>query len=141
MESKQLFEMALGLASPWFLEKVDFMPPSSGISGHIDLYINFQSGWKFKDSSGGALKVHDTVTKQWKHLNFFQHSCTLHARIPRLYHADGSLRHAEVPWARPGSGFTMLFEALAVLLVENEMPVNKAAATVDIAPARLWKTG
>jgi hypothetical protein len=39
---------------------------------------------------------------------------------------DGKVRVVEVPWARKGSGFTLLFEAFSMALIEREMPVNKA---------------
>jgi hypothetical protein len=36
-----------------------------------------------------------------------------------------------VPWARPGSGLTLLFEAFSMILVESEMPINKVAECVQ----------
>jgi transposase len=45
----------------------------------------------------------------------------------------------QVPWSRPGSGFTLLFEAFAMLLIEKEMPVNKVAKTVRVTAPRLWR--
>ncbi len=58
-------------------------------------------------------------------LTFFQHKCYLHAKVPRVMQSDGKIKTQEVPWARKGSGFTLLFEAFSMLLIENEMPVNK----------------
>jgi transposase len=46
--------------------------------------------------------------------------------------------NVEVPWARPGSGFTLLFEAFSMLLIESEMPVNKAADVMGVYAQRLW---
>jgi transposase len=43
-----------------------------------------------------------------------------------------------VPWAREGSGFTLLFEALATLLM-REMPVKAAARIVAEHDTRLWR--
>ena len=43
-----------------------------------------------------------------------------------------------VPWSRSGSGFTLLFEAFSMLLIENEMPVNKVAGILGIYPNRIW---
>jgi len=42
-----------------------------------------------------------------------------------------------VPWARSGSGFTLLFEAFSMLLIESEMPVSKVAQIMDVYPQRL----
>ncbi len=76
--------------------------------------------------------AYDTVERRWEHLNFFQHKCYLHAKIPRVKQSDGKIKTQEVPWARKGSGFTLLFEAFSMLLIENEMPVNKVAKILQV---------
>ncbi|MFC5081169.1 helix-turn-helix domain-containing protein [Vibrio thalassae] len=43
-----------------------------------------------------------------------------------------------MPWARPGSGFTLLFEEVALTLV-REMPVNAAAKFMEVTDKRLWR--
>jgi transposase len=43
-----------------------------------------------------------------------------------------------VPWARPGSGFTLLFEAFVMALVKG-MPVAAAARLVGEYDTRLWR--
>lgn len=133
MNSTQIFEMALGLEKPWFITKVDMVKPESGGQGQLDIYLDFEKGFKFP---GG--KTHDTVERTWQHLNFFQHTCFLHARVPRVQTSEGSTRMVNVSWARSGSGFTLLFEAFSMLLIESEMPVSKAADIMDVYPQRLW---
>lgn len=133
MNSTQIFEMALGLGKPWFITKIDMVKPESGGQGQLDIYLDFEKGFKFP---GG--KTHDTVERTWQHLNFFQHTCFLHARVPRVQSSEGSTRMVNVSWARPGSGFTLLFEAFSMLLIESEMPVSKAADIMDVYPQRLW---
>lgn len=133
MNSTQIFEMALGLEKPWFITKIDMVKPESGGLGQLDIYLDFVKGFKFP---GG--KTHDTVERTWQHLNFFQHTCFLHARVPRVQSSEGSTRMVNVSWARPGSGFTLLFEAFSMLLIESEMPVSKAADIMDVYPQRLW---
>ena len=133
MNSTQIFEMALGLEKPWFIAKIDMVKPESGGQGQLDIYLDFEKGFKFP---GG--KTHDTVERTWQHLNFFQHTCFLHARVPQVQTSEGSTRMVNVSWARPGSGFTLLFEAFSMLLIESEMPVSKAADIMDVYPQRLW---
>ena len=133
MNSNQIFEMALGLEKPWKVKEI-VMVKSEGLNqGQIDIYIDFEKGFKFQ---GG--KTHDTVERTWQHLNFFQHKCFLHARVPRVQATDGKTETVKVPWARPGSGFTLMFEAYSMLLIESEMPVTKAADIMDVYPQRLW---
>ena len=43
-----------------------------------------------------------------------------------------------LPWARPGSNFTLLFEAYVLQLVELGTPVNKVGQAVRENAHRLW---
>jgi len=43
-----------------------------------------------------------------------------------------------VPWARPGSGFTLLFEALVMALV-SEMPVAAVGELISEHDTRIWR--
>lgn len=104
----------------------------------MDIYLSFTRGYKFKGADGAEYTAHDTVERSWQHLNFFQHKCYLHAKVPKIKQADGKVKTQAVPWARKGSGFTLLFEAFSMLLIENEMPVNKAAKILQVYPKRLW---
>ncbi len=134
--SKEIFTLALNLVSPWFVERIDFIDSSKGKELHI--FISFTRGAKFTSSDGKQYTVYDTQDRNWEHLNFFQHRCFLHSRVPRVKQDDGSVKLQSVPWARPQSGFTLLFEAYIMSLIENEMPVNKVAKTVGVYPQRLW---
>ena len=135
--SKKIFGIALGLSEPWFIKDVKFSSSGKGF-GQLDIYLDFNKGAKFYDDDGIKCSVHDTVDKTWQHLNFFQHTCYLHARVPRIKTETGKVRLIKVPWARAGSGFTLLFEAFAMALIENEMPVNKAASLLNVYANRLW---
>lgn len=135
--SKKLFEIALALEEPWFIKDIHFQTSPQGF-GQLDIYVDFTKGAKFQDEDGASCSVHDTIDKTWQHLDFFQHTCLLHARVPRMKTHDGRVRLVQVPWARPNSGFTLLFEAFAMALIENEMPVNKAASILNVYAKRLW---
>ena len=132
--SEQIFAMALSLSKPWFIREIQFDKETS----RLDIYLSFTKGYKFEMGDGKEYTAYDTVEKSWQHLNFFQHVCYLHARVPKVKQADGKIKTQAVPWARKGSGFTLMFEAFAMLLIENEMPVNKAAKILQVYPNRLW---
>lgn len=134
--SKEIFELAIGLESPWFIEKVEFK--TEGNSPELHISINFTKGHKFEQSDGSFRGAHDTLSRTWQHLDFFQHKCYLHARVPRVKNPEGKVTLQQVPWARKNSGFTLLFEAYVMLLIESEMPVSKAANLVRVNPQRLW---
>jgi hypothetical protein len=73
-------------------------------------------------------------------LNFFQYECYLHAWVPRI---DGGepdgIKTVAVPWARPRSGFTLLMEAMMVLLSQTGMAVAEAARILGETAHRLWR--
>ncbi len=136
--SKKLFEIALQFEAPWFIQQVKFSPGTAG-SGRLDIYIDFHKGTQFPDSENVACSVYDSSQKTWRHLDFFQHECYLHARVPRIKNNQGKVRLIEVPWARSGSGFTLLFEAFAMTLIEGEMPITKVARNLRVTDPRIWR--
>lgn len=136
MNSEELFRMALGIESPWLIKSVKF--EQDGKSQVLKIEVDFQRGSTFPDSDGQLCSVHDTVTKTWRHLNFFQHACYINCRTPRIKRPDGKVKLITPPWAREGSGFTLLFEALAMALIESEMPVNKIGHLMNENPHRIW---
>jgi len=50
-------------------------------------------------------------------MNLFQYRTYIHARVPRIQAPDG-IQPVAVPCAREGSGFTLLFEAMALQLAQ-----------------------
>ena len=107
------------------------MTVRDGHTGGLGVWTSwdFERGARFgcpaKDCAHDACEVHDTTDKTWRHLDFFQHKAFWHARLPRVRCSEHGVRQVSVPWARPGSGFTLLFEAL-VLSFAAAMPMAKA---------------
>lgn len=137
MQPETLFGMALGIIHPWEVTKVDFSMESS----RLDIFIDFQRGATFAcPVCGASAPAYDTAEKEWRHLNFFQYEAYLHARVPRVKCAhDGcGVKQISVPWARPGSGFTLLFEAL-MMTMARDMPVNVMARLFSVTDTRLWR--
>ena len=137
MNSEALFSMALGLHTPWQVNDVTFATDESARS-ELHLRIGFAASSRFPDETNVLCPVHDTVERQWQHLSFFEHTCFLHCAVPRITTSSGKVRTVDVPWARPGSGFTLLFEALAMAMIEREMPVNRVAEILKVNPQRIW---
>lgn len=110
MDKLEVFQAALGVAEPWRASGAEFDPDQ----GRLDLHLDFPTGARFARPEGDedACPVHETETKMWRHLDFFQHQAHLHARVPRVRCPHHGVRQVAVPWARPGSGFTLLFGAL-----------------------------
>ena len=129
----RLFEAALGIASPWFVAGVRFDESSKVLTVGID----FTAGTRFAaDGASGEHPVHDTVTKTYRHLNFFEHECVLEVRMPRVKLPGGRVVLVKPPFAGKLSGFTLLFEAL-VLMLAPQMPFAAVARMVGISAHRV----
>jgi transposase len=136
MRDIDLFQLALGLVPPWMVADAKFDADKK----RLDIEIDFKTGGRFACPECGKADcpVHDTVKKSWRHLNFFQHEAFLHARVARIECPEHGVRLVDVPWARPGSGFTLLFEAFVMTLVKD-MPVAAVARLVGEHDTRLWR--
>jgi transposase len=139
INSTEIFKLALGLEEPWFVEEVKLVEVADSCAKELRIRLNFPRGHEFVFDDGHSGKGYDTEDKTWRHLDFFQHKCFLTARVPRVERSDGKIRQVSVPWSRPGSGFTLLFEAYAMLLIESEMPVSKVADCVKVTAPRVWR--
>jgi transposase len=105
----------------------------------LHLTVRAERGTKYAcPVCGQSCAAHDFQDKAWRHLNFFQHHCYIHASVPRVKCPEHGVKLVDVPWARKGSAFTLLFEQAALTLVK-EMPVNAAARIIEINDKRLWR--
>jgi transposase len=109
-EQRTIISLALGIQSPWYVREIT-MKPQKGVIGELYIYLDFKPGSLFQIEGMKARVAYDTTERKWQHLIFFQHKCFLHARVPRIKYDTGKPQTVPVPWARPGSGFTLLFEA------------------------------
>jgi transposase len=136
MRDTTLMQQALGLTPPWTVVRSDFDTEA----GRLDVEIDFTPGSRFACPTCGAADcpAYDTQRKTWRHLNFFQHQAYLNARVPRVRCETCGIRQVNVPWARPDSGFTLLFEAMVMTMV-SAMPVKAVARIVDEHDTRLWR--
>ena len=135
MDANVLFGKALGLGDGWKVVKSEM-----DVEGRqLKLWLDFEKGSQFAcPECGEYCPVHDTVEKRWRHLDFWQHRTELVARVPRVECSEHGVLLTTVPWARPGSGFTLMMEAVVLLLCQ-QMPVAAAADYLGETDQRLWR--
>lgn len=131
-----LFCQALGLVSPWEVERVALDVARS----RIDLYVVWRANSAACPACGEVdQRIHDHRQRSWRHLDFFQFEAHLHCELPRIAcSACQSTTQLDVPWAREGSRFTLMFEALALTLA-REMPVSACARILRCSDNALWR--
>ena len=137
MDAASVLALGLGVTSPWRL--ADQRLDTDKKPHVLEIALEAERGAQFPcPDCGKPRAAHDFKAFTWRHLNFFQHHCMITARVPRTDCAEHGVKRVKVPWARQGSGFTLLFEQAAMVLV-REMPVLAAARIIAITDKRLWR--
>jgi transposase len=137
---QKLFALGLNIEEPWRITSIEMEPAKKNPSlMELHIKIDFAEGAAF-DYPGveEKCKVHDTRERTWRHLNFFQYRCYITAKVPRIITPDGKVRTVEVPWARSGSGFTLMMEGVILTLVKH-MPVRTVAREIGEHDTKLWR--
>ena len=136
MDTNPLFSAALGLTPPWTVVETRF----DAAAKRLDLRLDFTSGSRFTcpECQSASCPVHDTSEKTWRHHDFWQHQTYLTARVPRVRCDRCGTHQVTVPWARPGSGFTLMLEALILELAKN-MAVLPIARLLAVDDKTVWR--
>ena len=136
MDVNALFTQALGMVNPWKVVELKFDAGSK----RLDIRVDFAPGARFPCPDCGALcKVHDAAAKTWRHLNFFEHLTFIEARQPRTQCDKDGVKTTTVPWARAGSGFTLLYEAMVVELARNGLTITAIGRIVGEHDTKIWR--
>ena len=136
MDMREIFSKALGIDKPWLITDVNFDVKAK----RLDIKIDFPKGTTFPFEYNGAVgeyKAYDTVEKEWRHLNFFEHECYLQARVPRIKTPDNKTHLIMPYWSGLQNGFTLLFEAF-ILQLSKGMPVHQVCQLVNISDHKVW---
>ena len=134
---KDILTLGLGLTEPWKI--VDQHLDTEKDPYELHIRVSAERGSLYPCPVCGQLcKAHDYKLMTWRHLNFFQHHCYLTADTPRVDCPEHGVKRIQVPWARQGSRFTLLFEQAAMVLV-REMPVLAAGRFMGIRDTVLWR--
>ena len=136
---ENIFRAALGVESPWFIRDMRFEVDKK----RLDIWLDFKKGSRFHvedDADMGTREypAYDTEEKTWRHLNFFQHECYLHARVPRVKTHDDRIIMVLPPFAGKILGLTLLFEALLLQLCRH-MPVCQVQKMTGVSDDKLWR--
>lgn len=123
MEDRELYQTILGLTSPWEVERVELRE----LEQAVDVWVQEATGTVFScPDCGAASPVYDHSERRWRHLDTCQFTTLLCARVPRVECGVHGVKTVRVPWAEPGSRFTLLFERLAIAWLKEATPTAVA---------------
>ena len=107
----------------------------------VELLFSCPRGTRHRCTECGVMDqpAHDFLDMAWEHERFLGYRCFVRARVPRTKCGHcGAVRRADVPWARPNSGFTLSFEAL-LLEMCKQAPVKRVSDRMGFGDDRLWR--
>jgi transposase len=119
MRDIDLVSRLLSLPQPWRVERVALDPTQH----RIDVRLAHRRGACFHcPECGHRSPLYDRVpARSWRHLDQSGFRTWLWAQVPRVTCPVHGIRRVHLPWALPGSRFTIAFErhAIDVLLETN----------------------
>lgn len=110
MNDRQLYAQILGISSPWSVTDVRL----ALADGKVDVVVSASPPVLVCPECGEVCPGYDTRLRRWRHLDTCQYMTVLEAEVPRVTCPEHGVKQVDVPWAAPGSRFTLLFEALVI---------------------------
>ncbi len=139
MTGNRAYEAALGIQKPWSIASTAFSMNEESGRMEMHIHVDFLPGSEFPcPVCGNNRKSYDTHEKVWRHLNFFQYRCYIHARVPRIECAEHGIKTVSVPWGREGSGFTVMMEGVILAKIQH-IPVKTVASQIGEQDTKLWR--
>jgi transposase len=109
------YRQLLGLDSSWEVSEVAL----SLEDRRVDIHLSHSGGKVACPECGVSCTIADHAPERtWRHLDTMQFETRLHAATPRADCGQCGVKTIAVPWADKHSRFTLLFEALAIGVLE-----------------------
>jgi len=110
MNDKQLYAQILGISAPWRVTRVDVRLSE----GELEVHVEHDASSLTCPECDRECAGYDTRPRKWRHLDTCQYRTILCAEVSRVECPEHGVKQITVPWAAPGSRFTLLFESLVI---------------------------
>jgi len=125
MTVEEHYGKLLQLPPPWAVTKVEESLPDK----RVTVWLRWPDGVRAPcPVCGEPMPVYDRLPERtWRHLSVMQYRLELRCATPRCQCDEHGVKTVRVPWAEPGSRFTLHFEAFAVAVIEACRSITQAA--------------
>lgn len=127
MRDREFQEKLLGIERPWFVDYVTVDREGKT----VETFVAYEGEAACPTCNRSAPK-HDHRERRWRHLDIYEFQAYVIAQVPRVDCSEHGIRQIAVPWADGRSGFTALFERLAISLLQ-EMSIAAVARTLGLS--------
>ena len=122
MEMSAVLQHLLPLGTDWEITEVILEESLK----RIDIKVSYKV-----DSyliSGVRYKIYDELPeREWQHLPWFQYRCYIKCKTPRYMNTEGQVKIVPVPWADSRKGYTSLFSAQVIAMLQLVQVQSKVA--------------
>jgi transposase len=127
MRDVELYKTILGLTPPWTVVDVTL-----DVKGqHVTVRVHAGDGPFPCPACHATVPGYDQKPRRWRHLDTCQFTTWIEAEVPRIECPTHGVKQLPIPWAEPGSQFTVLFERFAIDLL-RECSVQGGADLLQI---------
>lgn len=136
MKDTALYEHLLDLKSPWSVGRVELNVKEQ----RIDVWVEHAERcvWSCPECLSERKLYDHAEEREWRHLDSCQYKTYLHACIPRVTCEEHGVRQVRIPWAESKSRFTLLFERLAIDVLQ-QCDVTGATKILRISWDEAWR--
>lgn len=130
MSVQEHYRRLLLLPEPWEVTKVE-----EDLNGQlVTVWLRWPDGAKVScPVCGKAMSIYDRLAERsWRHLSVMQYRLELRCAVPRCDCPEHGVKTMSVPWAEPGSRFTLHFEAFAVAVIAACRSLTQAAELLSL---------
>lgn len=111
MDEKSLYAHILNLSAPWQVHSLSLDEKSGSVTVIVGIAEHTQLTCP---TCGKSCSIHDHRRCKWRHLDTCQFTTLVEADVPRVDCPEHGCQTLPVPWAGPGSRYTLLFEAFVL---------------------------
>lgn len=111
MDEKSLYAHILNLSAPWQVSSLSLDENAGSVTVTVSIADQTQLCCP---TCGKPSPIHDHRHRKWRHLDTCQFITLVEADVPRINCTEHGCITLPVPWAGPGSRYTLLFEAFVI---------------------------
>ena len=124
------YRRLLLLPEPWEVTKVE----DDLVGQSVTVWLRWPDGTKVPcPVCGKPMPIYDRMPERsWRHLSVMQYRLELRCAVPRCDCEQDGVKTMRVPWAEPGSRFTLHFESFAVAVIAACRSLSQAAELLGL---------
>jgi len=123
------YHALLGLDTSWTVTSVEFQPDKKRVDIHIE---HSGKALSCPGCQGVCSKADMAPKRTWRHLDTMQFVTQIHASVPRSKCEQCGVLTIAVPWADKHSRFTLLFERIAIEVIQACSTIKAASVLLGL---------